>query len=62
MAGGIRIQRIQLLIDALHKKGDRPDREELKGVLISIASFLALLLVLSLVFSTIGISVFGFAF
>jgi trk system potassium uptake protein TrkH len=56
MAGGIRIQRIRLLIDALRKKGDRPEREELKAVLTYIASFLAVLLILSLVFSTIGIS------
>jgi trk system potassium uptake protein TrkH len=62
MAGGIRIHRIQLLIDALRKKGDRPDREELKAVLISIASFLALLLILSLVFSTIGTSLLDSVF
>jgi len=53
MAGGIRIQRIQVLIDALRKKADR---EELKAVLVSIVSFFAVLLILSLVFSTIGIS------
>jgi trk system potassium uptake protein TrkH len=56
MAGGIRIQRIRLLLDALHRKGNKPDREELKVVLTSIASFIFILLVLSLIFSTIGIS------
>jgi trk system potassium uptake protein TrkH len=56
MAGGIRIQRVQRLIDALRRKGDEPDREELKAVLIWIASFIIVLFVLSLVFSTIGIS------
>jgi trk system potassium uptake protein TrkH len=56
MAGGIRIQRIRLLLDALRRKGNQPDREELKVVLTSIVSFLVILLVLSLIFSTIGIS------
>jgi len=56
MAGGVRIQRIRLLIDGLRKKGDKPDREELKAVVYYIVGFLVLLLVLSLVFSTIGIS------
>jgi trk system potassium uptake protein TrkH len=56
MAGGIRIRRIQVLIDALRKKGDKPDREELKAALVSIVSFFAVLLILTLVFSTIGIS------
>jgi trk system potassium uptake protein TrkH len=56
MAGGIRIRRIQVLIDALRKKGNQPDREELKAALTSIVSFVAVLLILSLVFSTIGIS------
>jgi trk system potassium uptake protein TrkH len=56
MAGGIRIRRIQVLIDALRRKGDQPDREELKAVLVSIVSFFAVLLILTLVFSTIGIS------
>jgi trk system potassium uptake protein TrkH len=56
MAGGIRIQRIRLLLDALRRKGNQPDREELKVVLISITSFFVILLVLSLIFSTVGIS------
>jgi trk system potassium uptake protein TrkH len=62
MAGGIRVQRIRVLIDALRKKGDRPEREELKAVLTSIASFIAVLLILSLVFSTIGISLLDSVF
>lgn len=53
MAGGIRIHRVQVLIDAARKKADK---EELKSVLASIAGFVVLLLVLSLIFSTIGIS------
>jgi trk system potassium uptake protein TrkH len=56
MAGGIRIQRIRTLMDALRKKGDKPDREELKAVLVYMVGFFIVLFVLSLVFSTIGIS------
>ena len=56
MAGGIRIQRVQVLIDSLRRKGDRPDRDELKAVLIFLVGFFALLFLFSLVFSTIGIS------
>ena len=56
MAGGIRIQRIRVLIDALRKKSHQPDREQLKAVLIAIVSFFIVLFILSLIFSTIGIS------
>ena len=56
MAGGIRIQRIRTVIDAVRKKGDQPSREELKAVLVSIISFIAILIILSLAFSTIGLS------
>lgn len=62
MAGGIRIRRIRTLIDALGKNGSKPDREELKAVLIWIVSFLIVLLILSLVFSTIGISLLDSVF
>ncbi len=56
MAGGIRIQRIQVLIDAVRKKGAKVDREELREVLMTIIGFFLVLFVFSLVFSTIGIS------
>lgn len=56
MAGGIRIYRVQILIDALRKKGERPDREELKNAIASIVGFFVVLIILTLVFSTIGIS------
>ena len=56
MAGGIRIQRVQLLIDVLRRKSDPLDKKQLREVLTSIVCFLAVLLALSLVFSTIGIS------
>lgn len=60
MAGGIRIQRIRVLVDALRKKS--PDREELKAVLIFIVSFFIVLFILSLIFSTIGISLLDSVF
>jgi trk system potassium uptake protein TrkH len=56
MAGGIRIERIQTLIDAIRKKDNKPDREELKAALINVIGLLLLLFVFSAVFSTIGIS------
>jgi trk system potassium uptake protein TrkH len=56
MAGGIRMQRIQQLVNALRKKEDQPTREELKSTLTFIIGFVAILLILSLVFSTIGIT------
>jgi trk system potassium uptake protein TrkH len=62
MAGGIRIERIRVLIDSLRKKGDKPNRDELKAVLIFIASFFIVLFFLSLVFSTIGISLLDSVF
>jgi trk system potassium uptake protein TrkH len=61
MAGGIRIHRIQVLIDALRKK-NQPDSEELKSVLIFIVSFFIVLFILSLIFSTIGISLLDSVF
>jgi Trk-type K+ transport system membrane component len=56
MAGGIRIQRIRLLLDAVRRKGNQPDREGLKTVLTSIVSFFVILTILTLAFSTIGVS------
>jgi len=62
MAGGIRIQRISTLIDALRKKGNRPDREELKAALVNVVGFFIVLIIVSLVFSTIGISLLDSVF
>ena len=56
MAGGIRMERIRTLINALRRNSDSPTREELKSVLTFVISFAALLIILSLAFSTIGIS------
>jgi len=56
MAGGIRIQRIQTLIDAIRKKDNKADREELKTALTNVIGLLLLLFVFSAVFSTIGTS------
>jgi trk system potassium uptake protein TrkH len=62
MAGGIRIHRIRVLIENLRKKRSNPDREELKAVLIWIGSFFIVLFILSLAFSTIGISLLDSVF
>src|SRR3989304_5904857 len=57
MAGGLKMQRIRLLINAVIGKGDsRPTRQELKSTLAVVAGFVAVLLILSLAFSTIGIT------
>ncbi len=55
MAGGIRIQRLRTIIDAVRRKDDTPSREELKAVIVSIAGFLVTLAALSLLFSTMGV-------
>lgn len=62
MAGGIRIQRIQTIVSAVRKKGDQPSREELNAVLISVIGFIATLIILSIVFSTIGIGMLDSVF
>ncbi len=56
MAGGIRMKRIHQLANALRRNDDAPTREELKSILVFITSFVILLLLLSLAFSTVGIS------
>jgi trk system potassium uptake protein TrkH len=56
MAGGIRMQRIRQLVNALRKNGDRPTREELKSILTFVIGFVGILLILSLAFSTLGIT------
>jgi trk system potassium uptake protein TrkH len=57
MAGGIRMERIRQLINAIRKNDDQPTREELKSIMVYLASFVAILLIFSLVFATLGISV-----
>jgi len=56
MAGGIRIQRVYKLISAVCKSDDAPNRDEVKSIIESIIGFIAVLIILSLVFMTIGIS------
>jgi len=56
MAGGIRMKRIQQLVNALRRNSDKPTHDELKSILVFIISFVILLLLLSLAFSTVGIS------
>jgi trk/ktr system potassium uptake protein len=56
MAGGIRMERIQKIVNAIRRKGDQPDQEELRSILVAITGFLASLIVLSLMFMPIGIS------
>ena len=50
------MKRIRQLVNALRRNDDAPTREELKSIVIFIISFVILLLLLSLAFSTVGIS------
>ena len=62
MAGGIRIKRIQTLVDAVRRKGNEPSREELKVVLTNIINLFIALVVLSLIFSTMGVNLIDSVF
>jgi trk system potassium uptake protein TrkH len=56
LAGGIKMQRIRQLVNALLRNNDKPTRKELKSILFSIFGFATILLVFSLAFSTLGVS------
>ncbi len=56
MAGGIRMERIQKIINAVRRKGDQPNREELLSIFGAIIGFFATLIILSLLFMPIGVS------
>jgi trk system potassium uptake protein len=62
MAGGIRIQRIQKLVNAIRKNEDAPTRDELKTIIIYLVTFIAFLLLLSFVFSFSGVSMLDSVF
>jgi len=62
MAGGIRIQRVQKLVDAIRRNGDEPSREELKSIIVYLLTFIAILLILSFAFSTLGVSMIDSVF
>jgi trk system potassium uptake protein TrkH len=56
LAGGIKMQRIRQLVNALLRNNDKPTGKELKSILFSIFGFATILLVFSLAFSTLGVS------
>lgn len=56
MAGGIRMQRIRQLVNALRRSDDKPTREELKSILTFIIGFVVILFVFSLAFATLGLT------
>ena len=62
MAGGIRMQRIQTIINAIRRKGNQPTREELNNISASVIGFFAILALFSIVFSTIGIGLLDSVF
>jgi trk system potassium uptake protein TrkH len=62
MAGGIRIQRFQKLIDAIRKNEDAPTRDELKTIIVFLITFIALLFLLSFAFSFSGTSMLDSVF
>lgn len=54
MAGGIKIERIQKLANAIRRNGEAPAKRELRSIILYLAGFIGLLLLLSLAFSTSG--------
>ena len=54
MAGGIKIERIQKLANAIRRNGEAPAKRELRSIILYLVGFIALLLLLSLAFSTSG--------
>jgi trk system potassium uptake protein len=62
MAGGIRIQRIQKLADAIRKNEDAPTRDELKTIIIYLVTFISFLFLLSFAFSFSGVSMLDSVF
>ena len=62
MAGGIRIQRIQKLVDAVRGNRDAPTRNELKTIIIYLITFIAFLFLLSYAFSFSGVSMLDSVF
>ena len=62
MAGGIRIQRIQKLVDAIRGNKDAPTRNELKTIIIFLITFIAFLFLLSYAFSFSGVSMLDSVF
>jgi trk system potassium uptake protein TrkH len=62
MAGGIRIQRVQKLVDAIRRNKDAPTRNELKTIIVYLITFIAFLFLLSFAFSTSGVSILDSVF
>ena len=62
MAGGIRIQRIQKLVDAIRGNKDAPTRNELKTIIIYLITFIAFLFLLSYAFSFSGVNMLDSVF
>jgi trk system potassium uptake protein TrkH len=54
MAGGIKIERIQKLVNALRRNSDAPTKRELRSIILFLVGFVGFLLILSFAFSTLG--------
>jgi trk system potassium uptake protein len=54
MAGGIKIERVKKLVNAIRRNDDAPTKHELRSIILYIVAFVVLLLILSLAFSTSG--------
>jgi trk system potassium uptake protein TrkH len=62
MAGGIKIERIQKLANAIRRNGEAPAKSELRSIILYLVGFIALLLLLSLAFSTSGTNILDSVF
>ncbi len=54
MAGGIKIERVQKLVNAVRRDNDAPTKRELRSIILYLVGFIGLLLLLSFIFSTSG--------
>jgi trk system potassium uptake protein TrkH len=61
-AGGIKISRIKQIIDAIRKNEDSPTKEELRALYIYLITFIAILITLSIAFTTSGTNIFNSIF
>jgi len=61
-AGGIKINRIKQLIDALRNNDDAPTKAELRSLITYLITFIAILIALSIAFATSGTNIFNSIF
>jgi trk system potassium uptake protein TrkH len=61
-AGGIKINRIKQIIDAIRKNEDAPTKAELRSIIIYLTTFIIILIALSIAFAASGTNIFSSIF